>query len=199
MNYLSAPIRGLLRIDASTSHGKLFANPRKRAVGTQCLINALIINVCGVLVRLRDLSGFWALKRRDTISHTVAFGSSVEKISPMLNLSDVLTYLMAWQNGQTNLRILLSTSDGRFSLDCTLLGFWDTGISLQLSGKSNSIDLNLVGYDFEFLDESAANILREEIPAHQVYVRGLRANRSPGETLFILEIAASSESRPIAL
>ena len=109
----------------------------------------------------------------------------------MLNLSDVLTYLMSWQNEQTNLRILLSTGDGRFSFDCTLLGFWDTGISLQLSGDSNSIDLNLAGYDFEFLDEVAANIPREEIPAHPVYVRGLGANRSPGETLFILEVAAS--------
>jgi len=57
----------------------------------------------------------------------------------------------------------------------------DTGISVQLSGDSNSIDLNLVGYDFEFLDESAANIPREETPAHPVYVRGLRANRGPGE------------------
>src|SRR6267378_2483265 len=92
----------------------------------------------------------------------------------MLNLSDVLTYLMSWQNGQTNLRILLSTGDGRFSFDC-----------------SNSIDLNLVGYDFEFLDESAANIPREETPAHPVYVRGLRANRGPGETLFILEVAVT--------
>ena len=109
----------------------------------------------------------------------------------MLNLSDVLTYLMSWQNGQTNLRILLSTGDGRFSFDCTLLGFSDTGISLQLSGDSNSIDLNLVGYDFEFQDESAANIPREETPAHPIYVRGLRANRGPGETLFILEVAAS--------
>jgi hypothetical protein len=109
----------------------------------------------------------------------------------MLNLSDVLTYLISWQNGQTNLRVLLSTGDGRFSFDCTLLGFLDTGISLQLSGDSNSIDLNLVGYDFEFLDESAANIPREETPAHPVYVRGLRANRGPGETLFILEVAAT--------
>jgi hypothetical protein len=109
----------------------------------------------------------------------------------MLNLSDVLTYLMSWQNGQTNLRVLLSTGDGRFSFDCTLLGFSDTGISVQLSGGTNSIDLNLVGYDFEFLDETAANILREETPAHPVYVRGLRANRVPGETLFILEIAAT--------
>jgi hypothetical protein len=108
----------------------------------------------------------------------------------MLNLSDVLTYLMSWQNGQTNLRILLSTGDGRFSFDCTLLGFSDTGISLQLSGDTNSIDLNLTGYDFEFLDESAANIPREEIPAHPIYVRGLRANRGPGETLFILEVVA---------
>ena len=109
----------------------------------------------------------------------------------MLNLSDVLTYLMSWQNGQTNLRVLLSTGDGRFSFDCTLLGFSDTGISVLLSGDSNSIDLNLVGYDFEFQDESAANIPREETPAHPIYVRGLRANRGPGETLFILEVAAS--------
>src|SRR5258708_25814883 len=58
----------------------------------------------------------------------------------MLNLYDVLTYLMSWQNGQTNLRILLSTGDGRFSFDCTLLGFSDTGTSVQLSGGSNSID-----------------------------------------------------------
>jgi hypothetical protein len=109
----------------------------------------------------------------------------------MLNLSDVLTYLMSWQNEQTNLRVLLSTGDGRFSFDCTLLGFSDTGISLQLSGDTDSIDLNLTGYDFEFLDESAANIPGEETPAHPLYVRGLRANRGPGETLFILEVAAS--------
>src|SRR5437773_2157089 len=96
------------------------------------------------------------------MSHTVPFSSFVENISSMLNLSDLLTYLMAWQNGQTNLRFLLSAGDGRFSFDCTLLGFWDTGISLQPSGDFNSIDLNLVGYDFEFLDESAANIPREE-------------------------------------
>ena len=109
----------------------------------------------------------------------------------MLNPSDVLTYLISWQNEQTNLRILLSTGDGRFSFDCTLLGFSDTGISIQLSGDSNFIDLNLVGYDFEFLDESTANIPREETPAHPVYVRGLRANRGPGETLFILEVAVT--------
>src|SRR5260370_38762404 len=98
---------------------------------------------------------------------------------------------MSWQRGQTQLRIHVSPGDGRLSFDCTLLGFSDTGISLQLSGDSNSIDLNLVGYDFEFLDESAANILREETPAHPVYVRGLRANRGPGETLFILEVAVT--------
>jgi hypothetical protein len=109
----------------------------------------------------------------------------------MLNLSDVLTYLMSWQNGQTNLRILLSTGDGRFSFDCTLLGFSDTGISLQLPGDTNSIDLNFAGYDFEFLDEAAANIPREETPAHPVYVRGLKANRGPGETLIILEVSHS--------
>jgi hypothetical protein len=89
------------------------------------------------------------------------------------------------------LRILLSTGDGRFSFDCTLLGFSDRGISVQLPGNTNSIDLNLVGYDFEFLDETAANIPLEETPAHPVYVQGLRANRGPGETLFILEVAAS--------
>src|SRR5438874_13718931 len=89
----------------------------------------------------------------------------IAHLTSMLDLSDVLTYLMSWQNGQTNLRILLSTGDGRFSFDCTLLGFSDTGISVQLSGDSNFIDLNLVGYDFEFLDESAANIPCEETPA----------------------------------
>jgi hypothetical protein len=130
---------------------------------------------------------FWARQ----LGCTVPFSYTAEKISSMLNLSDVLTYLMSWQNGQTNLRILLATGDGRFSFDCTLLGFSDVGISLQLSGNSNSIDLNLAGYDFEFLDESAANIPREETPAHRVYVQGLRANRGPGETLFILEVAAS--------
>jgi hypothetical protein len=109
----------------------------------------------------------------------------------MLNLSDVLTYLMSWQNEQTNLRILLSTGDGRSSFDCTLSGFSDTGISLQLPGETNSIDLNFVGYDFEFLDETAANVPREETPAHPMYVRGLRANRGPGEILFILEVAAT--------
>jgi len=98
----------------------------------------------------------------------------VEKISWMLNLSDVLTYLMSWQNGQTNLRILLSRATAG-----------------SHSTAPNSIDLNLVGYDFEFLDESAANIPREETPAHPVYVRGLRANRGPGETLFIWRFAVT--------
>jgi hypothetical protein len=68
------------------------------------------------------------------MNRTVPFGSSVERISSMLNLSDVLTYLLAWQNGQTNFRILLSTGDGRFSFDCTLLGFSDTGIPFSFLG-----------------------------------------------------------------
>src|SRR5260370_18074030 len=78
----------------------------------------------------------------------------------MLNLYDVLTYLMSWQNGQTNLRILLSTGDGRFSFDCTLLGFSDTGISVQLSGDSNSIVLHFFGSDFDLLEEYPATYSR---------------------------------------
>ncbi len=106
----------------------------------------------------------------------------------MLKFSEVLKYLTVWQNGQTHLRILLSTADGKFSFDCTLLRFSDMGISLQLSADFDSIDLNLAGYHFDPLDEAAANRSHEEIPAH-VYVRGLMATRAPGETLLILEIA----------
>ena len=108
-------------------------------------------------------------------------------MSPMLELSDVLTYFMEWQQGQTPLRILLSTPDGRFAFDCTLVRFFDTGVSLQLSGDSDSVDLNLVGYDFEALNEDAANVTHEELSAHPVYGRGLKANGG-GRTLLILEI-----------
>ncbi|HVH72331.1 MAG TPA: hypothetical protein VNB49_14635 [Candidatus Dormibacteraeota bacterium] len=111
----------------------------------------------------------------------------------MLSLSEVLTYFMEWQNGHTHLRILLSTNDCRFSFDCKLSRFWDLGISFDLLADADSaagfIDLNLAGYDFEFLDEAAANERHEEFPAHPLYARGLKANRGPGETLFILEIA----------
>lgn len=108
-------------------------------------------------------------------------------MSPMLKLSDVLTYLMEWQHQQTPLRVLLSTPDGRFAFDCTLVRFFDTGISLQLSGDSDSVDLNLTGYDFEALNEAAVNVAHEELSAHPVYRRGLKAN-SGGRTLLILEI-----------
>jgi hypothetical protein len=106
----------------------------------------------------------------------------------MLNLSDVLTYLMEWQHWRAPLRILLSTPDGRFAFDCTLVRFFDTGISLQLSGHCDTVDLNLVGYDFEALNEVAANVAYEELSAHPVYRRGLKANGG-GRTLLILEIS----------
>lgn len=109
-------------------------------------------------------------------------------MSPMLELSDVLTRFMEWEHRQTPLRILLSTPDGRFAFDCTLVRFFDTGISLQLSGDSDSVDLNLVGYDFEALNEAAANVAQEELSAHPVSGRGLKANGG-GRTLLILEIS----------
>lgn len=105
----------------------------------------------------------------------------------MLELSDVLTLFMEWQQSQTPLRILLSTTDGRFAFDCTLVRFFDTGISLELSGDSDSVDINLVGYDFEVLNEGEANAAHEEISAHPVYGRALKANGG-GRTLLILEI-----------
>jgi hypothetical protein len=106
----------------------------------------------------------------------------------MLKYSEVLMYFMAWQNAQTCLRILLSTGDGKFSFDCTLSRYSDEGISLQLSADSDSVDLNLTGYHFEPLDEKAATIPHEDIPAHPRYARGLRGARHPQETLLILEI-----------
>ena len=105
----------------------------------------------------------------------------------MLKLSDVLTCLLEWQDGQTPLRILLSTPDGRFAFDCTLVRFFDTGISLQLSGDSDHVDLNLAGYDFEALNETSANLAHDELSDHPVYGRGLKANGGSGRTLLILE------------
>jgi len=102
----------------------------------------------------------------------------------MLKLSDVLTYLLEWHDRQTPLRILLSTPDGRFAFDCTLVRFFDTGITLQLSGDSDSVDLSLTGYDFEALDEGADDRAGEGISA---YSHGLKAN-SEGRTLHILEV-----------
>ena len=122
------------------------------------------------------------------LGHTYAFNSSGVNISSMLKLSEVLRYFVAWQNAQTSLRVLLSTSDGKFSFDCTLSRFSDTGISLQLSVDSDSVDLDLTGYHFEPLDEKAASIPHEDIPAHPRYARGLKGIRRPQETLLILEI-----------
>src|SRR5215471_9431809 len=102
----------------------------------------------------------------------------------MLKLSDVLTYLLEWHDRQTPLRILLSTPDGRFAFDCTLVRFFDTGISLQLAGDSDSVDLNLTGYDFEALNERADSQAHEELSG---YGHGLKANND-GRTLHILEV-----------
>ena len=107
-------------------------------------------------------------------------------LSPMLKLSDVLMCLLDWQDAQTPLRILLFTPDGKFAFNCTLVRFSDTGISLQLSGDSDSVDLNLTGYDFEALNQGSANVAHEELSAHPVYGRGLKANGGE-RTLFILE------------
>ena len=106
----------------------------------------------------------------------------------MLELSEVLTRLLDWLDGQTPLRVLLSTPDGRFAFDCTLVRFFDTGISLQLAGDSDSVDLNLTGYDFEALDEGAANGTHPELSALPVHGRGLKASGG-GRTLLILEIS----------
>lgn len=114
--------------------------------------------------------------------------------SPMLELSEVLTRLLDWLDGQTPLRVLLSTPDGRFAFDCKLARFFDTGISFQLSGDADSIDLSLAGYDFEALDEGSGDAAREEISGHStngpvhgaVQGRGLKASGG-GRTLVILE------------
>jgi hypothetical protein len=109
----------------------------------------------------------------------------------MLKLSDVLTYLLEWHDRQTPLRILLSTPDGRFAFDCTLVRFFDTGITLQLAGDSDSVDLNLTGFDFEALGEAESDQANEEFSG---YGRGLKAN-SDGRTLHILEVVSVSGER----
>jgi hypothetical protein len=106
----------------------------------------------------------------------------------MLKLSDVLTYLLEWHDQQTPLRILLSTPDGKFVFDCTLVRFFDTGISLQLAGDSDSVDLNLTGYDFEALDEATEEHAHEDLSGSG---RGIKANSSD-RTLLILEMVAVS-------
>ena len=109
-------------------------------------------------------------------------------MSAMLKLSDVLTCLLEWHDRQTPLRILLSSPDGRFAFDCTLVRFFDTGISLQLSGDSDSIDLHLIGYDFEALNEAAVD---DEALDHTVWGRGLKASGDE-RTLLILETISVS-------
>lgn len=108
-------------------------------------------------------------------------------MSAMLKLSDVLTYLLEWHDRQTPLRILLSTPDGKFAFDCTLVRFFDTGISLQLAGDSDFVDLNLTGYDFEALHEDTAEP-HEELSGNG---RGLKA-KSSDRTLLILEMISVS-------
>ena len=106
--------------------------------------------------------------------------------SPLLELSEVLTRLLDWLDGQTPLRVLLSTPDGRFAFDCKLARFFDTGISFQLSGDSDSVYLSLAGYDFEALEEGSGEAAHEEISDHRVRGRGLKASGG-GRTLVILE------------
>lgn len=106
--------------------------------------------------------------------------------SPMLELSEVLTRLLDWLDGQTPLRVLLSTPDGGFAFDCKLARFFDTGISFQLSGDSDSVDLRLAGYDFEALEEGSGDAAQEGIPGHGIHGRGLKAS-GDGRTLVILE------------
>ena len=108
--------------------------------------------------------------------------------SAMLKLSDVLTCLLEWHDRQTPLRILLSTPDGKFAFDCTLVRFFDTGISVQLAGDSDLVDLNLTGYDFEALHEDTAEPAHEELSGNG---RGLKA-KSSDRTLLILEMISVS-------
>ena len=105
-------------------------------------------------------------------------------MSAMLKLSDVLTYLLEWHDQQTPLRILLSTPDGKFAFDCTLVRFFDTGISLRLAGDADFVDLNLTGYDFEALHGETEE--QEEVSGCG---RGIKANSSD-RTLLILEMIA---------
>lgn len=108
--------------------------------------------------------------------------------SAMLKLSDVLTCLLEWHDRQTPLRILLSTPDGKFAFDCTLVRFFDTGISVRLAGDSDLVDLNLTGYDFEALHEGTAEPAHEELSGNG---RGLKA-KSSDRTLLILEMISVS-------
>src|SRR5436305_14274453 len=94
----------------------------------------------------------------------------------MLKLSDVLTHLLEWHDRQTPLRILLSTPDGKFAFDCTLVRFFDTGISLQLAGDSDSVDLNLTGYDFEALDQETEEQAHEELSGSGAESKPIAAN-----------------------
>jgi|SRR5215469_7701306 len=112
-------------------------------------------------------------------------------MSAMLKLSDVLTCLLEWHDRQTPLRILLSTPDGRFAFDCTLVRFFDTGISLQLCGDSDSIDLHLIGYDFEALNEAAVDAANKGAMERTVSGRGLKASGDE-RTLLILETISVS-------
>ena len=108
--------------------------------------------------------------------------------SAMLKLSDVLTYLLEWHDRQTPLRVLLSTPDGKFAFDCTLVRFFDTGISVRLAGDSDLVDLNLTGYDFLALHEDTAGPAHEELSGNG---RGLKA-KSSDRTLLILEMISVS-------
>ena len=110
-------------------------------------------------------------------------------MSAMLKLSDVLTYLLEWHDRQTPLRVLLSTPDGKFAFDCTLVRFFDTGISLRLAGDSDSIDLSLTGYDFEALNQETEEGAREELSG---YGRGLKAHSSDRALLIHEMISVSS-------
>lgn len=109
-------------------------------------------------------------------------------MSAMLKLSDVLTYLLEWHDRETPLRILLSTPDGKFAFDCTLVRFFDTGISLQLAGDSDFVDLNLTGYDFEALDEETVEQAHQELLGKR---RGIKASSSD-RTLLLLEMISVS-------
>ena len=110
-------------------------------------------------------------------------------MSAMLKLSDVLTYLLEWHDRQTPLRILLSTPDGKFAFDCKLVRFFDTGITLQLAGDSDFVDLNLTGYDFEALEEETEERAHEELTGNG---RGIKANSSDRKLLILEIISVSS-------
>jgi hypothetical protein len=106
----------------------------------------------------------------------------------MLKLSEVFA-LISWQNEQTSLRVLGSTSEVSFSVNTTLSRFSDTGLSFQFEGVSDTLNFGVTGYDFEHLNQAAANQRHETIAAHPGYTHGLRASRGPQERVIILEIA----------